>query len=115
MTAKGTTESQCRKCHQDVVEVPKAKQLNTGILLVERYGCFGCHKIKGWEDLRKVGPDLTKITSKTSEDFIYRWVKNPRAFRWTKMPQIWDVRTSTRPPTRRRATTPRSTRWWPIS
>lgn len=92
MTAKGTTESQCRKCHQDVVEVPKAKQLNTGILLVERYGCFGCHKIKGWEDLRKVGPDLTKITSKTNEDFMFRWVKNPRAFRWTKMPQIWDVR-----------------------
>ena len=59
---------------------------------MERYGCHGCHKIKGFEDLRKVGPDLTKITTKTSEDFMFRWIKNPRAFRWTKMPQIWDVR-----------------------
>ncbi len=92
MMAKGTTESQCRKCHQDVVEVPKARQLNTGIQLVERYGCHGCHKIKGWEDMRKVGPDLTKVTSKTSEDFMFRWIKNPRAFRWTRMPQIWEVR-----------------------
>jgi cytochrome c2 len=92
MTAKGHTESQCRKCHQEVVEVPKAKQLNAGMLLVERYGCHGCHKIKGFEDLRKVGPDLTTITAKTSEDFMFRWIKNPRAFRWTKMPQIWDVR-----------------------
>ena len=23
---------------------------------------------------------------------MFRWIKNPRAFRWTKMPQIWDVR-----------------------
>jgi cytochrome c2 len=92
MTAKGHTESQCRKCHQDVVEVPKAKQLNAGILLVERYGCHGCHKIKGFEDLRKVGPDLTKIRTKTGDDFLFHWIKNPRGFRWTKMPQIWDVR-----------------------
>ncbi len=92
MTARGNIESQCRKCHADVVEVPKAKHLNAGVVLAERYGCHGCHKIKGWEGLRKVGPDLTKITTKTSPDFIYRWIKNPRAFRWTKMPQIWDVR-----------------------
>jgi mono/diheme cytochrome c family protein len=93
MLAKGTTESQCFKCHQGVVEVPRAGKLNTGIFLVERYGCFGCHKIKGWENLRKVGPDLSKIASKTSEDWIYRWIKEPRAFRPTRMPQQWGVRT----------------------
>src|SRR5688500_10872464 len=57
MTAKGTTESQCVKCHQGAVEVPAATTVNAGTLLVERYGCHGCHKIKGWEGLRKVGPD----------------------------------------------------------
>src|SRR6185503_18603997 len=36
--------------------------------------------------------DLTKITSKTNEDWIYRWIKEPRGFRPTRMPQIWDVR-----------------------
>ncbi len=92
MTTRGHTESQCRKCHQGAVEVPGAERLNTGIFLIERYGCFGCHKIKGWEGLRKVGPDLTKIASKTNADWIYRWIKEPRAFRPTRMPQIWDVR-----------------------
>ena len=92
MMAKGTTESQCAKCHREVVEVPAANSLNLGTQLIERYGCFGCHKIKGWENLRKVGPDLTKIVSKTNEEWIYRWIKEPRAFRPTRMPQIWDVR-----------------------
>ena len=93
MLAKGTTEAQCLKCHQGVVEVPRASKLNAGLVLVERYGCVGCHKIRGWENLRKVGPDLSKIASKTSEDWIYRWIKEPRAFRPTRMPQQWGVRT----------------------
>jgi cytochrome c2 len=92
MTAKGTTEAQCLKCHQGVVEVPKAERLNNGVVLVERYGCYGCHKIKGWENLRKVGPDLTQVVSKTNEEWIYRWIKQPSAFRPTRMPQVWDVR-----------------------
>lgn len=92
MMTKGHVESQCVKCHKDVVEVPKAERLNAGMFLVERYGCYGCHKIKGWENLRKVGPDLTRILSKTNEQFIYRWIKQPSAFRRTRMPQVWDVR-----------------------
>ena len=93
MMAKGHTEAQCIKCHQGVVEVPKAASLNTGRLLFEKYGCYGCHKVKGWEDLRKVGPDLTKIVSKTNEEWIFRWIKEPKGFRPTRMPQVWDVRT----------------------
>ena len=92
MMAKGHTESQCVKCHQGVVEVPGARRLNAGIRLMERYGCYGCHKIKGWEGLRKAGPDLTGILSKTDEEWIYRWIKEPRSFRPTRMPQVWDVR-----------------------
>jgi cytochrome c2 len=93
MMAKGHTEAQCIKCHQGMVEVPRAASLNTGRLLIEKYGCYGCHKIKGWEDLRKVGPDLSKVLSKTNEEWIYRWIKEPKGFRATRMPQIWDVRT----------------------
>ena len=92
MTAKGTTEAQCVKCHQGVVEVPQADSLNAGSMLVERYGCYGCHKIKGWDTLRKVGPDLTKILSKTDEEWMLRWVEEPKAFRPTRMPQTWNVR-----------------------
>jgi cytochrome c2 len=93
MLAKGHTESQCLKCHQGVVEVPRAEKLSTGVFLMERYGCFGCHKIKGWEGLRKVGPDLTQIASKTDPEWMFRWVKEPKGFRPTRMPQIWGVRT----------------------
>lgn len=92
MLAEGHTESQCLKCHRDEVEVPKADRLNAGLMLVEKYGCYGCHKIKGWEGLRKAGPDLTKITSKTSEEWIIRWVEEPLAFRPARMPQAWGVR-----------------------
>jgi mono/diheme cytochrome c family protein len=94
MLSKGNVESQCLKCHRGVVEVPKAEKLNTGNLLVEKYGCFGCHKIRGWEDLRKVGPDLSKVASKTNEEWMARWVQEPRSFRHTRMPQIWGVRTA---------------------
>jgi cytochrome c2 len=92
MMAKGQTEAQCAKCHQGVVEVPQAQNLNTGRFLVERYGCYGCHKIKGWEGLRKVGPDLAHITAKTDPEWMFRWIKEPKGFRPTRMPQIWDVR-----------------------
>jgi len=92
MLAKGHTESQCLKCHKDQVEVPEADRLNTGLLLIERYGCYGCHKIKGWEGLRKVGPDLRTVATKTDEEWIYRWISEPRSFRPTRMPQIWGVR-----------------------
>ena len=102
MMAKGHTEAQCRKCHQGAVDVPQAPQLNTGLLLVERYGCHGCHKIKGWENLRKTGPDLRRITSKTDEEWIYRWIKEPKGFRPTRMPQIWDVRPDETDETRKR-------------
>ena len=92
MMAKGQTEAQCAKCHQGVVEVPQAQNLNAGRFLIERYGCNGCHKIKGWEGLRKVGPDLNHITAKTDPEWMFRWIKDPRSFRPTRMPQIWDVR-----------------------
>jgi cytochrome c2 len=102
MMSKGNTEAQCRKCHQGAVDVPQAAQLNTGLMMIERYGCFGCHKIKGWEGLRKVGPDLRKVTSKTDEEWIYRWIKEPKAFRPTRMPQVWDVRVDETDQTRKR-------------
>ncbi len=92
MLAKGHTESQCLKCHKDELVVPEAPQLNEGMILVERFGCYGCHKIKGWEGIRKAGPDLAKVASKTGEDWMYRWIENPDAFRPNRMPQFWNVR-----------------------
>ena len=36
----------------------------TGEILIKRYGCFGCHEIKGMEGLGKIGTELSAIGSK---------------------------------------------------
>jgi cytochrome c2 len=90
MMAKGQTEAQCAKCHQGVVEVqadtptPAASGRALRLLRVPQD--------QGLEGLRKVGPDLTHITAKTDPDWMFRWIKEPKGFRPTRMPQIWDVR-----------------------
>jgi hypothetical protein len=109
MLAKGSTESQCAKCHKDVVEVPKADRLNTGVFLIERYGCNGCHKIKGWEGLRKVGPTSRASPARptrtsSSAGSRSRAASAPRACRRC------GTCASTRRPSSSRATTSRPTR-----
>ena len=44
--------------------VPKAEKLNVAYATYERAGCYACHKTRGFENLRKPGPILTKIDSK---------------------------------------------------
>lgn len=81
------TEGMCIKCHQGVERLPMADKLNQGRKLVETYGCYGCHKIEGWQHLAKPGPSLTKITAKTNKDWIKNWIWNPKSFNHkSKMP-----------------------------
>ena len=63
-------------------------------LLAER-GCFGCHEAdpKAERDLtgtfRQFGPNLAGVGSKASRDWIYHWIRDPKA--WspdTKMPNL---------------------------
>jgi hypothetical protein len=56
-------EAGCYKCHNGSPEVPKASHLNGGRDLIRIYGCFGCHKIPGYENIRKVGPDLSTVSA----------------------------------------------------
>jgi mono/diheme cytochrome c family protein len=74
------TESSCLKCHADVEFVPGAQKLTAGRNLIEKYGCYGCHQIEGWEHKRKPGPSLERIASKITKDFFKSWVWNPKAF-----------------------------------
>ncbi len=67
-----------------------------GMALVKKYGCFGCHDIKGFEKEGKIGVELTAFGSKAVEfldfgvvhDLKKNWLswtieklKNPRQFR----------------------------------
>jgi len=86
------TEAGCIKCHRDQVFVPRAADLNDSRLTYELSGCYGCHNTAGYEDLRKRGPSLDRLATKSDRDFVTRWVKEPKSFRSsTWMPKFWDL------------------------
>jgi cytochrome c2 len=92
MRARSRVEAGCLKCHQGVVRVPQAANLNRGLAIVERYGCFGCHKMRGFTDLEKVGPTLKHVFSKTNADWLARWIRNPKEFRpSSRMPRLFGL------------------------
>ncbi len=84
------TEASCAKCHKQQVFLPKAEKLNVAYGTFERAGCYACHKTKGFEDVKKPGPILTKIDSKLSPEWVKNWIRNPRAVKPTTwMPRFW--------------------------
>jgi len=97
-------EAACAKCHKGVVDVPRADKLNEGRRLVRTFGCFGCHKIEGFENLWKVGPNLGHVENKLEKDWIVRWLQNPKAFRpETKMPRIFHLENTGSPEDREKS------------
>ncbi|MFQ5641503.1 MAG: c-type cytochrome, partial [bacterium] len=80
-------EGGCNKCHSKELSLDHAPRLSKAKRMVFDLGCYGCHEIAGLEKARKVGPTLRQITSKTTPEFIYRWVKDTKSFRQhTRMP-----------------------------
>ncbi len=66
MTPARFIESNCLKCHHEVVELkpserfpePPAPKLVHGYQLVREFGCYGCHEIPGYDGPKRTGPDL---------------------------------------------------------
>jgi cytochrome c551/c552 len=67
MTPERFIESNCLKCHNEVVDLepserfpePPAPKLVKGYELIRQYGCYGCHEINGFDGpTKRVGPDL---------------------------------------------------------
>jgi len=84
------TEASCEKCHKQQVFIPKADNLTLAYATYERAGCYACHKTKGFENMRKPGPILTKIDSKLSPDWVKNWIRNPKAVKPTTwMPRFF--------------------------
>jgi mono/diheme cytochrome c family protein len=72
--------------------------LNVAYGTYERAGCYACHKTKGFENLRKPGPILTKIASKLNPDWVKNWIRDPRAIKpATWMPKPWYTSNSSSP------------------
>lgn len=73
-------QATCQNCHGDVQHLRGADLLKKGSLLIEKYGCYGCHKIAGYENLRKVGPELTEIGLKVNYTYLVNWLLNPKDY-----------------------------------
>ncbi|HTL70540.1 MAG TPA: c-type cytochrome [Candidatus Eisenbacteria bacterium] len=92
------TQAACAKCHRDTVLVPGADKLNKGRKLAEQSGCFNCHKVSGFENRWKVGPDLEHAGSKLNKEWMSRWIRDPRSFRdSTRMPRIFHLSNTSSP------------------
>ena len=85
------TEAGCFKCHSDNMPIKGAETLSLGMSTFEKAGCYTCHSMDRWgEEYPKAGPSLYKVASKTTKDWTYRWIMEPRAFRHnTWMPHFF--------------------------
>jgi len=83
-------QSSCTSCHLDVQKFAEdAPLLAEGQRLFEAVGCTGCHLVKGYENIPKIGPSLLKISAKVDPSWIVRWIENPHKFRpRTRMPNF---------------------------
>jgi len=81
----GTAEAGCVRCHATEVWTPGSEVQDVGRQLITKMGCYGCHVIEypAFQDLRKAGPDLARIASKTTQGWTYKWLEAPRDFRPT--------------------------------
>ncbi len=83
-------EAGCFRCHKNQAEHPKAPGLGKGVKLIENLGCWSCHKMRGFENVPKTGPNLTRVATKTTPEWTARWLSDPRAFRKsTRMPRFF--------------------------
>lgn len=79
------------------------KKIKEGEALVRKYGCFGCHDIKGMEKESRIGAELTTFGSKTIEelffgnrtdiphtwdDWTYHKIKTPRTYATERVEQV---------------------------
>lgn len=92
-------QSSCLKCHHQVTDIPQADKLQAGYDRIVRYGCTGCHQIGGegsfgpdLTDAPQVGPNLSYLKSKVTQEWTLKWIKNPHAFRpLTRMPRFYGL------------------------
>ena len=92
------TQASCFKCHQNTSDLAGAEKINLGLTLVDRSGCNGCHVSANWPAKGKSGPDLRKLHEKSHPDWVSKWIKNPRSFRYnTRMPHIFEQANQEKP------------------
>jgi mono/diheme cytochrome c family protein len=57
--------------------------------MLSESGCFGCHEIKGFLDVPKIGPEINNMAAKTKPEWLFRWIRNPKDYNpHTRMPNF---------------------------
>ncbi|MBT3583383.1 MAG: c-type cytochrome, partial [Halobacteriovoraceae bacterium] len=98
MYRKQYSQAGCISCHKGSQSLAGAETLNAGFRNIEKFGCYGCHKINGWEEKRKPGPSLLKVKSKLTKQFFKNWVWEPKAFnKHAKMPRFFNQLNNSKP------------------
>jgi mono/diheme cytochrome c family protein len=85
-------EAGCLKCHSGQITIKEGAHITKAAAMVELYGCHACHKIDNWRfvELQKPGPTLDGIAEKSTPEWVYRWIAEPRRFRsTTRMPSFF--------------------------
>ena len=86
------TEASCLKCHIDNTWVPDADELQYGLDMIENLGCYGCHQLDRFDEQRNTGPSLKHVGVKTTPEWAYNWVMDPKSFRPnTPMPKFFNL------------------------
>jgi len=98
MLRTGQTEASCVKCHKGQENIPGTTVFDNGKRNFEKFGCYGCHKMDGWEHKRKPGPSLEFVASKVSKEFFKNWVWDPKVFNaHSKMPSFFNQTNNSKP------------------
>lgn len=82
-------QSNCQRCHSEQRWLDAAPVYEKGKGLFIEKGCSGCHAVKGAENFARIGPELTRIKSKVTPEWLVSWIENPKAFYpETRMPMF---------------------------
>jgi mono/diheme cytochrome c family protein len=82
-------ESNCLSCHNGEIFINGAQSLSKGARLFVELGCQGCHLVKGYDGLHKIGPELNKVGAKVDAVWLVDWLKNPHNYMPnTRMPNF---------------------------
>lgn len=82
-------QASCILCHEKVKGLRGAETVSFGIGTLERKGCYGCHKIAGYENMPKIGPVLSGIGTKVNYTWAVNWLKDPKSvFPTARMPKF---------------------------
>jgi cbb3-type cytochrome oxidase cytochrome c subunit len=84
------TQTACLTCHGDIKGLRGAEYIESSTELFRKYGCYGCHKIPGYEGLREIGPVLTEVGTKNNYSWVVSWLLDPKNyFKTARMPKFY--------------------------